>query len=118
MGSHSDGVSIAAAIHTTTFGGSVSYTPPGGSASSVDAIPYPVRTERRDSSIGVIEVQVRDLIVEVAALANPVILGVFTISSETWKVIKREKTANRWLLTLEKVDISELNRAGYRRGMR
>lgn len=119
MGSHSDSVAIAAAIHNTTFAASVSYTSPGGTVQPVAAILYPARTERRESSIGVIEVDVREVIVTATELANPVILSVFTIDSQSWTVEKIEKTtSNRWKISLTQTDAVEMNRSKYRRGAR
>jgi hypothetical protein len=119
MGIHSENMAIAADIHAAVFAGEISYTPPGGSAGGVDAILYQTRIERRDSSIGVIEVAVRDLIVQQSELASPVINGVFTIDSEAWTIERmRKTTSNRWMLSLVKVDAAELNRDQYRRGAR
>ena len=119
MGSHSDGVSIAAAIHTEEFGGTISYTPPGGVAGNVNAILYPVRHERRTTSIGTIDVQVRDVLVEIVILAEPVINGVFTIDSETWSIERMEREpSGRWRLSLLKIVIGEITRNQYRRGVR
>lgn len=121
MGSHADGASIAAAIHTTEFGAEYSYTPPtppGGDAADYEAIPYPVQTERRTTNLGTMEVQTRELIVEVATLANPLINGLWTIDGEDWLIEKRKRTGSRWHLSLLKVKASEITRNQYRRGAR
>lgn len=119
MGSHADGVSIAAAIHTEEFGQTISYTAPGGVAGNVAAILYPVQHERRTTNLGTIDVQVRDVLVEIAVLASPVINGVFTIDSETWSIEKMEREpSGRWKLSLLKILLGEINRQQYRRGVR
>ena len=118
MGSHSDGASIAAAIHTSEFGAEYSYTAPGGSAASYDAIAYPVRIDRRTTNLGTMEVQVREMIVEVATLASPVINGTWSIDGDDWIVEKMLREGTRWRLSLLKIKASEITRNQYRRGVR
>lgn len=119
MGSHTDGASIAAAAHTSVFAVSATYTAPDLTGGAVDIIKYPVRTERRDSSAGIIEVQVREIIVESADIGLPAINAIFSIDGQSWSVERREsEPSGRWKLTLVKTDAIEVNRASYRRGAR
>lgn len=118
MGSHADGASIAAAIHTGEFGNKYAYTPPGGTASDYDAIAYPVQVDRRTSNLGTIEILVRDLIVEVATLASPVVNGEWSIDGESWSIEKMQREGTRWRLSLVKVKAAEITRNQYRRGVR
>lgn len=116
MGSHRDAIDIAAGVHASVFGGGVTYHPISGDSVSVDdAIAYKVRTERRNSSMGVVEFEVRDLVIESTTLADPAIGATFTIDSEKWTITNRKASGSRWMLTLEKVEINEINRKNYRR---
>lgn len=117
MGSHQDAVSIAAELHATEFGSTAVYTPPSGVSRTISIVAYPVRTERRSSSAGQIEVQVRDAMVAVADLPSPVILGTLQISGESWTIESMQQTPSaRWKLSLTKTAAIEMNRANYRRG--
>lgn len=120
MGSHRDAVDIAAGVHAFVFGESASYNPLSGDSVSVDdAVLYKVRTERRDTNVGVVaEFEARDLAVEMTTLADPAIGATFTIDSERWVVTKRMASGSRWMLTLEKIEINEINRKNYRRPLR
>lgn len=118
MGSHGDGVSIAAAIHTSVFGESVTYNPASGDPLVVDAILYPIRKERRESSMGAVEVDVLPVAIETSSLSNAEILETLTIDSQDWLIEKLNKTANRWMLELVRVDVAEITRQNYRRGRR
>jgi hypothetical protein len=119
MGSHADGASIAAAIHTSEFGAVYAYTAPGAaSPANRAAIAYPVQVDRRTTNLGTMEVQVRDLIVEIAVLASPVINGMWLIDGDDWIIEKMSREGNRWRLSLLKIKASEITRNQYRRGVR
>lgn len=118
MGSHGDAIAIAAAAHTAVFGDSYTYTPPVGSAAAITGIPHKVMTDRRNTSLGSVEVEIRNFAVESAILASPEIGGTITIDGELWTIEKREKTGSRWMLGLLKVDISQVHRQGYQRHKR
>lgn len=91
----------------------------GASVESITVIPYPVRIEPRESTAGMIEVRVREVMVDATQIASPQRLATITIDNRDWTIEQIERAhASRWKFSLALVDSLEINRHQYRRGAR
>lgn len=115
-----DNAQTAREAHEQHFGGSVTYTPPVGSAVPVDATLHGEKTDSRQSgSIGTIQVTSRVIFVAKERIAVISVSGFFQIGLKVYAIDRvTDGGSNRWRVELILVAAEEVSRPEYRRRTR
>ena len=117
MGSHSEAAAVAAGIHAIVFddGKEVTYQATSDdTAESITCIVHAERIEQRQTTAGIMDVEVRMVAVEFTELDSPVLHGIVTIDDVPWSIDSIGTDSSRWLLNLTKLHFVERSRNNYR----